>query len=170
QPYGPSEGLPDRVLPRFFRPRRPAGALSAELLPVHRAFGRSRYRLFAQGRRIEDRRWRRLARNPRQRDGPPTGIEELRHRPGRVSGLCLRDGDRADCDAEIRNPRSAHLLRVGSALAATLRVRAARHPVFGARAVVMKTTLAWLKTHLETDASPEAIAERLIMLGHDVEG
>ena len=34
----------------------------------------------------------------------------------------------------------------------------------------MKTTLAWLKTHLETDASPEAIAERLIMLGHDVEG
>ena len=34
----------------------------------------------------------------------------------------------------------------------------------------MKTTLAWLKTHLETDAAPEAIAERLIMLGHDVEG
>jgi phenylalanyl-tRNA synthetase beta chain len=34
----------------------------------------------------------------------------------------------------------------------------------------MKTTLAWLKTHLETDASPEAIAERLVMLGHDVEG
>jgi phenylalanyl-tRNA synthetase beta chain len=34
----------------------------------------------------------------------------------------------------------------------------------------MKTTLAWLKTHLETDAKPGAIAERLIMLGHDVEG
>jgi len=34
----------------------------------------------------------------------------------------------------------------------------------------MKTTIGWLKTHLETDASPEAIAERLIMLGHDVEG
>ncbi len=34
----------------------------------------------------------------------------------------------------------------------------------------MKTTIGWLKTHLETDATPEAIPERLIMLGHDVEG
>ena len=34
----------------------------------------------------------------------------------------------------------------------------------------MKTTIGWLKTYLETDATPEAIAERLIMLGHDVEG
>jgi phenylalanyl-tRNA synthetase beta chain len=34
----------------------------------------------------------------------------------------------------------------------------------------MKTTIGWLKTHLETDAAPEAIANRLIMLGHDVEG
>src|SRR4029077_16096715 len=30
--------------------------------------------------------------------------------------------------------------------------------------------LGWLKTHLETDASPEAIVDRLVMLGHDVEG
>ena len=34
----------------------------------------------------------------------------------------------------------------------------------------MKTTLAWLKTHLDTDASLAAIVERLVMLGHDVEG
>jgi phenylalanyl-tRNA synthetase beta chain len=34
----------------------------------------------------------------------------------------------------------------------------------------MKTTLAWLKTHLETDAPLEVLAERLIMLGHDLEG
>jgi phenylalanyl-tRNA synthetase beta chain len=34
----------------------------------------------------------------------------------------------------------------------------------------MKTTLSWLKNHLDTDASAGAIAERLIMLGHDVEG
>src|SRR5277367_4573557 len=33
----------------------------------------------------------------------------------------------------------------------------------------MKTTLAWLKTHLDTDAPPAAIVDRLIMLGHDVE-
>src|ERR1700719_1531529 len=34
----------------------------------------------------------------------------------------------------------------------------------------MKTTLAWLKTHLDTAAPVSAIVERLIMLGHDVEG
>jgi phenylalanyl-tRNA synthetase beta chain len=33
----------------------------------------------------------------------------------------------------------------------------------------MKTTLSWLKTHLDTEAPIAAIAERLIMLGHDVE-
>ncbi|HEY3909067.1 MAG TPA: phenylalanine--tRNA ligase subunit beta [Stellaceae bacterium] len=33
----------------------------------------------------------------------------------------------------------------------------------------MKTTLGWLKTHLDTEAPLEAIVERLIMLGHDVE-
>ena len=34
----------------------------------------------------------------------------------------------------------------------------------------MRTTLSWLKAHLDTDASASAIAERLVMLGHDVEG
>ncbi|MGD9614039.1 MAG: phenylalanine--tRNA ligase subunit beta [Alphaproteobacteria bacterium] len=34
----------------------------------------------------------------------------------------------------------------------------------------MKTTLSWLKTHLETDSSASEIADRLVMLGHDVEG
>jgi phenylalanyl-tRNA synthetase beta chain len=34
----------------------------------------------------------------------------------------------------------------------------------------MKTTLAWLKEHLDTDAPLVAIADRLVMLGHDVEG
>jgi phenylalanyl-tRNA synthetase beta chain len=34
----------------------------------------------------------------------------------------------------------------------------------------MKTTIGWLKTHLDTDASPGAIVDRLVMLGHDVEG
>ena len=33
----------------------------------------------------------------------------------------------------------------------------------------MKTTLSWLKTHLETDAPLAALVERLVMLGHDVE-
>jgi phenylalanyl-tRNA synthetase beta chain len=34
----------------------------------------------------------------------------------------------------------------------------------------VKTTLSWLKTHLDTEASAHALVERLIMLGHDVEG
>src|SRR5207245_8457001 len=34
----------------------------------------------------------------------------------------------------------------------------------------MKTTIGGRKSHLETDATPDAIAERLVMLGHDVEG
>jgi phenylalanyl-tRNA synthetase beta chain len=34
----------------------------------------------------------------------------------------------------------------------------------------MKTTIDWLKTHLDTDASPSVIVDRLVMLGHDVEG
>jgi phenylalanyl-tRNA synthetase beta chain len=34
----------------------------------------------------------------------------------------------------------------------------------------MKTTLAWLKTHLDTTAAAAEIADKLIMLGHDVEG
>jgi phenylalanyl-tRNA synthetase beta chain len=33
----------------------------------------------------------------------------------------------------------------------------------------MKTTLSWLKTHLDTEAGVGEIAERLVMLGHDVE-
>jgi phenylalanyl-tRNA synthetase beta chain len=34
----------------------------------------------------------------------------------------------------------------------------------------MKTTIDWLKTHLDTDVAPGAIVDRLVMLGHDVEG
>ena len=34
----------------------------------------------------------------------------------------------------------------------------------------MKTTLSWLKTHLDTAAPAVALVERLVMLGHDVEG
>src|SRR5207249_10530708 len=61
------------------------------------------------------------------------------------------------------------------ALAALLRFSAARHSRAGARAVGarrggMKTTLSWLKSHLDTDAPIAALAERLVMLGHDVDG
>src|SRR5207302_7142070 len=100
---------------------------------------------------------------------------ELRHRPRRISGLRLRHGDRARRDAEIRHSGPAHVLRFRSALAAPLRVSAARHSLAGARGLGarrggMKTTLSWLKSHLDTDAPIAALAERLVMLGHDVDG
>ncbi|HEU0218875.1 MAG TPA: phenylalanine--tRNA ligase subunit beta [Stellaceae bacterium] len=34
----------------------------------------------------------------------------------------------------------------------------------------MKTSLSWLKTHLDTTATIDEIVERLVMLGHDVDG
>ena len=34
----------------------------------------------------------------------------------------------------------------------------------------MKTSLSWLKTHLDTEAGIDEIVERLVMLGHDVDG
>ena len=34
----------------------------------------------------------------------------------------------------------------------------------------MKTTIDWLKSHLDTDAPLGAIVDRLVMLGHDIEG
>ena len=132
--YGASEGLPDRVLPRLLRYRRPAGALPAELLPLHRALGRGRYRLLARRRRAQDRRRRRLAGDPGLRHGASQGAGELRHRSRALSGLRLRHGDRAHRHAEIRHPRSAHLLRQRSALAPALRLPAARRAVDGRRA------------------------------------
>ncbi|HYM73053.1 MAG TPA: hypothetical protein VET89_08735, partial [Stellaceae bacterium] len=34
----------------------------------------------------------------------------------------------------------------------------------------MKTTVSWLKTHLDTTAPLGELVERLVMLGHDVDG
>ena len=34
----------------------------------------------------------------------------------------------------------------------------------------MKTTLSWLKSHLDTEAGVDEMVERLVMLGHDVDG
>ena len=106
----------------FFERRRPAGALPPELLPVHRAVGRGRYRLLARRRRAQDRRRRRLAGDPRLRHGASQGARRLRHRSGALPGLRLRHGHRAHRHAEIRHPRPAHLLRRRPALAAPLRL------------------------------------------------
>ena len=101
---GHLKGLPDRVLPRHFRARRPAGALPAELFSVHRAVGRGRYRLRALGRRVGHRRRWGLDGDPGLRHGPPQGAGELRHRFHALSGLRLRRRGRAGRDAQIRNP------------------------------------------------------------------
>src|SRR6185437_10017078 len=71
--------------------------------------------------------------------------------------------------AEIRHPGFAHLLRLRFALAAPLRLPAARRALDGDGSVTMKTTLSWLKTHLETTAPLDEIVRRLVMLGLEVE-
>ena len=63
----------------------------------NRKIGRARHR-------------RRLAGDPRQRDGASQGARQLRHRSARVAGLCLRDGHRARDHAEARHHRSPPVL------------------------------------------------------------
>ena len=53
---------------------------------------------------------------------------------------------------------------------AALRLPAARRAVAGDGAGAMKTTLAWLKTHLDTEASLDEIVALLVMRGVEVEG
>src|SRR6185312_11455969 len=168
-PYGPPQGLPDRVLPRLFRHPRSQAAFPPELHPVHRAVGRGRYRLLAKRRRTEDRRWRRLAGDPRLRHGAPEGAGALRHRSRALSGLRLRHGHRAHRHAEIRHPRSAHLLRGRPALAEALRLPAAGRAEHDERADAMKITFSWLKDHLDTTADIATVADTLTMLGLEVE-
>ena len=56
-----------------------------------------------------------------------------------------------------------------SALAAPLRLPAARHSQSGRGDRAMKITLSWLKEHLETEASTADIARQLTALGLEVE-
>src|SRR5690606_916928 len=99
-----------------------------------------------------DRRRRRLAGDPRLRNGPSQGAGELRPRFDTLPGLRLRHGNRAHRDAEVRHPGPPDLLRIRPPVAASLRLPAAGDAQPGAGAPGMKFTLSWLRDHLETTA------------------
>src|SRR6478735_8770064 len=87
-----------------------------------------------------------------------------------MARLRFRLRNRPAGHAEIRHGRPARLLRRRYPLAQALRLpRARRADAFG-RSGRMKFSLDWLREHLDTDASADAIAEKLTAIGLEVEG
>src|SRR4029453_11071168 len=78
-----------------------------------------------------------------------------RTRPGALPGFRLRDGPRAHQDAQAQHHRPAPVPR--------------RRPALP-RAVPMKVPLSWLRDYVDVDLTPEALAERLTLLGMEVKG
>src|SRR5207302_8794914 len=121
-----------------------------------------------QGRNTFRRR-RGLAGDSRLWHGASECAARLRHRSRRLSGFCLGHGHRPHRDAEIRHVRSAPVVRERRALAQSLRLQAARPPDPGGRIEFVKFTLSWLKEHLDTDEPVEKLADKLTMIGLEVE-
>src|SRR5262249_47953246 len=78
-------------------------------------------------------------------------------------------GDRSHRHAQIRHGGSAAILRGRRALAVALRLPSARLPDARGRAEHVKFTLSWLQKHLDTDAPIAEIADKLTMIGLEVE-
>src|SRR6185369_209865 len=76
---------------------------------------------------------------------------------------------RSPGDAQIWHGRPSRLLRRRYPLAQALRLQGARRPDPVRRGRRMKFPLSWLKDHLDTDASAEAIADKLTAIGLEVE-
>ena len=117
----------------FFEVDSVRHAVSAVVLPVHRAVARSRHPVPARQGRNPLRRRRRLAGDSRLRHGASERAAKLRPRSRRISGLCLGHGDRPHRHAQIRHARPARLLRGRRALALALRLPPARFPDAGGR-------------------------------------
>src|SRR5204863_723387 len=111
----------------------------------------------------------RLDGGPGQRHGPPEGDRQLRARPRRMARLRLRHRSRPAGDADIRHGRPARLLRRRYPLAQALRLPRARRADLVGRGRRMKFSYGWLKDHLDTDASAEALADKLTNIGLEVE-
>src|SRR3546814_776684 len=111
------QGHAVRIRARVLRARL-RDALPAELLPLHRAVGRSRHRLAAAG-------WLdALAGSARLRHGAPERAAQRRHRPGALHRLRLRPGRGALRDAALRRRRPAQLLRQRRAVPQAVCLRA----------------------------------------------
>ena len=100
----------------------------------------------------------RLDRDPRLGDGRPERVrlrQAQRLRPRRGPGVRLRDGDRADRDAEARDPRPAQVLRE-------------RRPRPGA--VPMRSVpVGWLSEYCDPGLSAEELADALNLKSTEVE-
>src|SRR4029077_10877073 len=160
---------PAGVLQGVLRGRSGQDALSAVLLPVHRALARGRHPVQAGPERSAFRRGRRLAGDSRLRHGASERAAQLRARSRRVPGLRLGHGDRPHRDAQIRHAGPARILRGRRAVAVALRLPAPRFPDAGGGIEPVKFTLAWLQEHLDTTAELAAITDKLTMIGLEVE-
>src|SRR5256885_11574701 len=86
-----------------------------------------------------------------------------------MARLRLRHRRRSPGDAQIRDGRPARLLRRRYPLAQALRLPGARRADAVGRGRRMKFSYGWLKDHLDTDASAEALADKLTNIGLEVE-
>ena len=139
-----SRGRSSEFARAIFGPERET-RLPARLLPVHRAERRGR-RLLLRLRRHGSSPTARATRSARAPAGSRSSApgwstrtcsassREQRLRPRAGPGLRLRDGDRADRDAQARRPRPAHVLRE-------------RRPLPGA--VPMKVPFSWLREYCD---------------------
>src|SRR3954471_4072873 len=86
-----------------------------------------------------------------------------------MAGFRLRLRDRSPGDAQIRDGRPARVLRRRYPLAQALRFSSARRADPFRRGGRMKFSRSWLKEHLDSDASAEALADKLTAIGLEVE-
>ena len=120
--YGASERLPDGFPARIFRHRRSAGAFPPDLIspsPSLAPKSISAVRARAASLKIGNfGDWLEIGGCGMVH---PNVLRNCGIDPDEISGLRFRHGHRAPRDAEIRHPRSAHLLRCRYALAEALR-------------------------------------------------
>ncbi len=92
----------------------------------------------------------------------PNVFEHVKHsrlRPRACSGLRVRDGRRADRDAQARRPRSQAPLRERRPLPGTIR----------GGLVGMRVPISWLTEYVTPELSTAELAERLALTGTEVE-
>src|SRR5262249_41162040 len=87
--------------------------------------------------------------------GPPPGAEDGRLRPRQVHRVRLRDGPRADRDAQVRHHRHPSVLR--------------RRPALSGAVHLMRVPLSWLRELVDITLPLDELVHRLNMSGTEVE-
>ena len=89
--------------------------------------------------------------------------------PREWQGFAFGMGIERDRDAEARHPRPPPVLRERPALAAAFRLQRAVAGPAARGSRLMKFTLSWLRTHLDTDATLDEITDKLTGIGLELE-